>query len=158
MDELEVKKYDDLDAQDENSRTTNPIKPERVVSQFEKNYPKNIFIPIIEYLADLGFKEDYERCVGTREEFEGKNVVSLTLIYQLFSEPWFQRSVNKRLLEANISNKILMNSKIKKKLFHIKVANVLLNYDIVDAKNYKKNVSRSANKIAAEIEEDDELF
>jgi len=54
-------------------------------------------------------------------------------------------------LEANISNKILMNSKIKKKLFHIKVAKVLLNSDTVDPKIYKKNVSRSANKIAAEI-------
>jgi hypothetical protein len=51
-----------------------------------------------------------------------------------------------------------MNSKIKKKLFHIKVANILLNCETVDPKIYKKNVSRSANKIAAEIEEDDELF
>lgn len=34
--------------------------------EFEKNYPKNIFIPIIEYLADAGWKTHYEACVGTR--------------------------------------------------------------------------------------------
>ena len=45
-----------------------------------------------------------------------------------------------------------MNSKIKKKLFHLKVAKILLNSDANDAKLYKKNVSRGANKIAVEIE------
>lgn len=44
-----------------------------------------------------------------------------------------------------------MNSKIKKKLFHLKVAKILLNSEAIDAKVYKKNVSRGANKIAAEI-------
>lgn len=48
-----------------------------------------------------------------------------------------------------------MNSKIKKKLFHIKVANVLLNSETEDAKSFKKNVSRNANRIAGDIEEDD---
>jgi len=52
-------------------------------------------------------------------------------------------------LEANISNKILMNSKIKKKLFHLKVAKILLHSEANDAKVYKKNVSRGANKIAS---------
>lgn len=42
-----------------------------------------------------------------------------------------------------------MNSKIKKKLFHIKVAKILLNSEAEDPKIYKKNVSRSANKIAS---------
>jgi hypothetical protein len=42
-----------------------------------------------------------------------------------------------------------MNSKIKKKLFHLKVAKILLHSDANDAKIYKKNVSRGANKIAA---------
>ncbi len=44
-----------------------------------------------------------------------------------------------------------MNSKIKKKLFHLKVAKILLHSEATDAKIYKKNVSRGANKIAAEI-------
>jgi hypothetical protein len=35
-------------------------------SSFEKNYPKNIFIPVIEYLAELGLRKAYEACVGTR--------------------------------------------------------------------------------------------
>lgn len=51
-----------------------------------------------------------------------------------------------------------MNSKIKKKLFHLKVAKILLHSEATDAKVYKKNVSRGANKIAAEIQEDDQLF
>lgn len=78
-------------------------------------------------------------------------MVSLSLIFQLLSEEWFHRNVNKTLLEANISNKILMNSKIKKKLFHLKVAKILLHSEAHDAKVYKKNVSRGANKIASEI-------
>jgi hypothetical protein len=51
-----------------------------------------------------------------------------------------------------------MNSKIKKKLFHLKVAKILLNSEAEDGKVYKKNVSRGANKIATKIEENDELF
>lgn len=42
-----------------------------------------------------------------------------------------------------------MNSKIKKKLFHLKVARILLQFDAKDAKEYKKNVSRRANIIAS---------
>ncbi len=34
--------------------------------EFEKNYPKNVFIPLIEYLAEKGYKQAYEECVGTR--------------------------------------------------------------------------------------------
>lgn len=41
-----------------------------------------------------------------------------------------------------------MNSKIKKKLFHLKVARILLRSDALDAKEYKKNVSKQANMIA----------
>lgn len=36
---------------------------------FEKNYPKNIFIPLIEHLGEKGLREAYEECVGTRESF-----------------------------------------------------------------------------------------
>lgn len=148
MHENQAAERGDSDPHEEIEKATNEVRTSKTASQFQKNYPKNIFIPIIEYLADLGFKQDYQRCVGTREEFQGKNVVSLSLIFQLLSEQWFHRNVNKRLLEANISNKILMNSKIKKKLFHLKVAKILLNSEAFDAKVYKKNVSRGANKIA----------
>jgi hypothetical protein len=41
-----------------------------------------------------------------------------------------------------------MNSKIKKKLFHLKVAKILLYFEANDAKAYKKNISRGANKVA----------
>lgn len=33
---------------------------------FEKNYPKNIFIPLIEHLSEVGLQREYEACVGTR--------------------------------------------------------------------------------------------
>jgi hypothetical protein len=89
---------------------------------FEKNYPKNIFIPILEYLNDIGLRELYEQCVGTRELFEGKNVVSLAVLHQLISQPWFTEAVDRDALLASVCSKILVNSKIKKKLFHLKVA------------------------------------
>lgn len=53
--------YEDLE------KATKELRPEKCFSNFEKNYPKNIFIPIIEYLADIGLKKEYEECVGTRE-------------------------------------------------------------------------------------------
>lgn len=84
--------------------------------------------------------------------------MSLTLIHQLLSENWFNENVNKRLLEANISNKILLNSKIKKKLFHLKVTSVLLYTNATEAKFYKKFVSKKANSIASHIIENDEVF
>ena len=46
-------------------------------ASFEKNYPKNLFIPLIEHLAECGLQTQYEECVGTRASFEGKNVVLL---------------------------------------------------------------------------------
>lgn len=63
--------------------------------EFEKNYPKNIFIPLIEYLTELGYREAFEKSVGCRSEFEGKNVVSLDLIHRLISQDWFLRNINK---------------------------------------------------------------
>lgn len=50
------------------ARLTDEAKEEKI-NQFEKNYPKNIFIPIIEFLASLGLKDQYEGSVGTREQF-----------------------------------------------------------------------------------------
>ena len=79
-------------------------------------------------------------------------------MHQLLTESWFLGNVNKRILEANISNKILLNSKIKKKLFHLKVTNILLNTRTTDPKEYKKLVSRKANNIASNIVENDEIF
>ncbi len=43
-----------------------------------------------------------------------------------------------------------MNSKIKKKLFHLLIAQYLLLQDqSADIKEFKKNISRMANQIAA---------
>ena len=99
----------------------------------------------------MGYQNLYEQSVGTRELFEGKNVVPLTLIHKLLNEEWFLNNVNKRALETNILNKILMNSKIKKKLFHLKVAKILLETVTPDSKFYKKHVSKKANLIANQI-------
>ena len=44
-----------------------------------------------------------------------------------------------------------MNSKIKKKLFHLKVARILLQTTTSDPKEFKKIVSKKANAVAQEI-------
>jgi hypothetical protein len=116
--------------------------------EFEKNYPKNIFIPLLEYLADLGYKEAYENCVGGRSEVEGRNVVSLGTIYALISQGWFVRNVNRESALSHISNKILLNSKIKKKLFHLLMASLILGSYFQDVKDFKRKVSREANTIS----------
>ncbi len=48
------------------------------------------------------------------------------MIFKLTREPWFERNINKNQVLINISNKILMNSKIKKKLFHLLIAQEIL--------------------------------
>lgn len=112
---------------------------------FEKNYPKNIFIPLIEHLSEVGLRSEYEACVGTRESFEGKNVVSLAEIYRVMSQPWFATAINLPALLSNMSNKILMNSKIKKKLFHLLLVRGLFAIPLHDPRQFKKLVSRHAN-------------
>ena len=63
------------------------------------------------------------------------------------------------MLLANLSNKIMMNSKIKKKLFHLKVAKAIFSLPLMEAKEFKKTVSKEANNIAAECStKSDELF
>lgn len=115
---------------------------------FEKNYPKNIFIPIIEHLSDLGFKEMYEECVGTRELFEGKNVVSLAVIYQLITQKWFVEGVDRSHLLGIVCSKILVNSKIKKKIFHLKVAEVIINSPFHNEKDFRHYVSKQIAALA----------
>lgn len=112
---------------------------------FEKNYPKNIFITLIEHLAELGLKQTYEDCVGTRESFESKNVVSLAEIHKVITQDWFRENINLTALVSNMSNKILMNSKIKKKLFHLLLIKELFTLPSLDVKEFKKQVSRKAN-------------
>jgi hypothetical protein len=36
---------------------------------YEKNYTKNIFIPILDYLSNIGLRHLYEDSLGTREFF-----------------------------------------------------------------------------------------
>lgn len=115
---------------------------------FEKNYPKNIFIPIIEHLSDLGFREMYEECVGTRELFEGKNVVSLAVIHQLITQKWFIKGVDRSHLLGIVCSKILVNSKIKKKIFHLKVAEMIINCAIHNEKDFRHYVSKQIATLA----------
>lgn len=113
---------------------------------------------MIEFLASMGLQKSYEESVGTREEFEGKNVVSLSLIHKLVSEEWFVSRINKTEMESNISNKILLNSKIKRKLFHLKATHILLNTVSPTPKLFKKQVSSRVNSIASSLFENHELF
>jgi hypothetical protein len=100
-------------------------------------------------LGEKGLRMAYEECVGTRESFESKNVVSLAEIHKLISQPWFADGINLTALVSNMSNKILMNSKIKKKLFHILLIKELFSLPACDCKTFKKIVSRKANEITA---------
>ena len=86
-------------------------------------------------------------------------MVSLGLIHQLITQSWFNKNVDRQVLLANLSNKIMMNSKIKKKLFHLKVAKAIFSLPLMEAKEFKKTVSKEANNIAAECStKSDELF
>jgi hypothetical protein len=96
--------------------------------------------------------------VGTRESFEGKNVVSLAEIYRVMSQPWFASTINLPALISNMSNKILMNSKIKKKLFHLLLVRDLFAIPLDDPREFKKLVSRHANEVAQSRLPTDPLF
>jgi hypothetical protein len=61
---IKIAEKEDLHTE-HNSKAQKPHNESQLL--FEKNYPKNIFIPIIEYLAEMGFKKEYEECVGSRE-------------------------------------------------------------------------------------------
>lgn len=81
------------------------------------------------------------------------------MIFNLTREPWFERNINKSQVVVNISNKILMNSKIKKKLFHLLMGQyILLEDSSKEIKEFKKNISKMASKISTENLPSDELF
>jgi hypothetical protein len=96
--------------------------------------------------------------VGKRCDFEGKNVVSLTSIFTLITQDWFRRNINREAALAHLSNKVLINSKIKKKLFHLLIAHLILMPDHRELKEFKRRISREANLIARKQLPHDELF
>jgi len=61
------------------------------------------------------------------------------------SQEWFNQGINMTALVSNMSNKILMNSKIKKKLFHLLLIKELFAIPLQDAREFKKQVSKKAN-------------
>ncbi len=113
---------------------------------------------MIEYLSELGYREAYEQCVGCRSEFEGKNVVSLGSMHLLITQGWFQRNISREAAVAHISNKIFINSKIKKKLFHVLIAHAILAHSALELTEFKRKISREANAIARRPLPHDELF
>ncbi len=96
--------------------------------------------------------------MGTRESFEGKNVVSLAEIYKVLSQEWFIESINLGALVSNMSNKILMNSKIKKKLFHLLLVKELFTISLEEGREFKKIVSKRACEISQSKLPTDILF
>ena len=68
------------------------------------------------------------------------------------------RNINKKGALAHISNKILINSKIKKKLFHILIAHLIFTSEYSDLKDFKHRVSKEANRIARRPVPQDDLF
>lgn len=61
-------------------------------------------------------------------------------------------------LMCSMSNKILMNSKIKKKLFHLLLIRELFTIPLHDAREFKKMVSKKANEVSESNLPNDELF
>lgn len=53
-------------------------------------------------------------------------MVSLGSMHLLITQGWFLRNINKEAAVAHIANKIFLNSKIKKKLFHVLIAHTVL--------------------------------
>jgi hypothetical protein len=96
--------------------------------------------------------------VGCRSEFEGKNVVSLGSMHLLITQGWFVRNIDREAAIGHISNKIFMNSKIKKKLFHILVAHFMLSSGHLELRDFRRRVSREANAIAKRALPQDDLF
>ena len=68
------------------------------------------------------------------------------------------RNIKRQRALSHISNKILLNSKIKKKLFHLLIAHLILTDHFVDLKDFKRKISRSANIISKKQYANDELF
>lgn len=82
----------------------------------------------------------------------------LISIYTLVTQDWFLRNINKQEALSHLSNKILINSKIKKKLFHLLIAQLILMTDFIDVKDFKRKISREANLIAKRKLANDEIF
>ena len=61
-------------------------------------------------------------------------------------------------LSSNMSNKILMNSKIKKKLFHLLLIREIFNVPRTDQREFKKLVSKLANDVSNSKLPNDPLF
>ena len=61
-------------------------------------------------------------------------------------------------LSSNMSNKILMNSKIKKKLFHLLLIREIFNVPRTDQREFKKLVSKLANDVSHSKLPNDPLF
>ncbi len=75
-------------------------------------------------------------------------MVSLAEIHKVLSQGWFGERINLVALASNMSNKILMNSKIKKKLFHLLLIRELFFIPRQDPREFKKLVSKQANEVA----------
>ena len=69
-------------------------------------------------------------------------MVSLSTIYTLITQDWFIRNIDKHKALSHISNKILLNSKIKKKLFHLLIVHLIINEMFIDLKDFRRKVSR----------------
>jgi hypothetical protein len=85
-------------------------------------------------------------------------VVSLAVIHQLITQGWFLEGVDRNNLLAIVCSKILVNSKIKKKIFHLKVAEVIINSQIANEKEFRHYVSKQIAILATAKIENDEFL
>ena len=82
-------------------------------------------------------------------------MVSQAGIHQLITQKWFGEGVDRSHLVGIVCSKILVNSKIKKKIFHLKVAEVIINSHADNEKDFRHYVSKQIATLAtASIEYD----
>ena len=79
-------------------------------------------------------------------------------MHVLITQDWFVRNIGREAAIAHISNKIFINSKIKKKLFHVLIAHFILSSGHLELKDFRRRVSREANTIARRALPQDDLF
>ena len=75
-------------------------------------------------------------------------MVSLAVIHQLITQRWFVEGVDRTHLLGIVCSKILVNSKIKKKIFHLKVAEVIINSHFYHEKDISHDVSKQIATLA----------
>jgi hypothetical protein len=87
-----------------------------------------------------------------------RNTASLSDIYCIISQPWYIKGVNSTSVIAFVCSKIMIAARIKKKLFHLKIAKFMLGTIFADEESFRKQVRKEVSQLIATRVQYDELF